>query len=232
MKSLILSVILLVSSAFAFSSKSSITPPYCVNLQCKVDPKRRDEFLSLIQENQRLTLQNEPEALQYTVGEDVDNLNTFYFHEQFTSLQGFAAHRATPHNAVWQEFRKTNPFLQDPVIHFYHGTHDPVKAPLPSQYENIFCLNVQLCIDSAVRDEFLEVIANNARGSNEEEPQCLQYVWGEDATEANTFHFHEQYVGKAGFEAHAATDHFAEWEAFADRDPFTKPPVVSFYQTL
>ena len=57
------------------------------------------------------------------------------------------------------------------------------------------------------------------------------YEWGECTKEPNTFHFHEQYLGKEGFDAHAATPHFADWEAFAATDPFTKEPEVSFFDT-
>ena len=209
-------------------------PPYCVNFKCAVKSSRRAEFLSLIAHNQRMTLQNEPDALQYTFGEDVSDLNTFYLHEQFTSPEGFVAHRHTRHNAEWQRFRNSDPFVEggEPVVNFYYGTHEPEKVPV----RDAFCLNVQLCIDPEVRDEFMKVIEENARGSNQDEPLCLQYAWGEDINESNTFHFHEQYSGKnggkEGFDAHAATKHFGQWEAFAAKDPFTKPPIVSFYKTL
>ena len=57
------------------------------------------------------------------------------------------------------------------------------------------------------------------------------YEWGEDTEVRNTFHFHEQYTSRAGFEAHQRTPHFAAWEAFAGSDPspFTKDPEVTFY---
>ena len=64
------------------------------------------------------------------------------------------------------------------------------------------------------------------------EPLALEYVFGEDADEPNTWHFYEKYVGRAGFEAHQATPHFAAWEAFAATGPFTSPPVVKFYQEM
>lgn len=222
------------SSNHAFSLSMTAQPPYCVNLKCTVKPSRRTEFMSLIAENQRLALQNEPDALQYTFGEDVTDPNTFFIHEQFTSEEGFAAHRHTPHNENWQTYRSSNPFREggEPAVSFYYGTHEPKKVPVRDAY----CLNVQLCIDPKVRDEFLKVIEENARGSNQDEPLCLQYIWGEDVNESNTFHFHEEYSGKddgkEGFFAHAATEHFANWESFAAKDPFTKPLVVSFYKTL
>lgn len=224
-----LSVLLvLLPSSHALSVSAPSARPYCINLKCTVNPSRRDDFLVLVRENQRLTLDEELDALQYVVGEDTTTPNTFYIHEQFTSEQGFLAHKETDHNARWQEFRDTNPFLEDPVAHFYHGTHVAEKVPV----RNAYCVNVQLCIDEAAREEFLDVIENNARGSNQEEPLCLQYVWGESCAEANTFYFHEEYIGKEGFDAHAATKHFQKWEVFAATEPFTKPPIVNFYKTL
>mmetsp|Transcript_160437 Transcript_160437/g.307985 ORF Transcript_160437/g.307985 Transcript_160437/m.307985 type:complete len:334 (-) Transcript_160437:57-1058(-) len=93
-----------------------------------------------------------------------------------------------------------------------------------------FCLNVKLCIKPERRDEFIECIKNNQKGTLETEPLAIEYVWGEDTESPNTFHFYEKYAGKAGFEAHQATPHFAAWETFADSDPFTEPPRVEFYQ--
>lgn len=224
------------SQAFSLLSMSSSggVRPYCVNLKCTVQPSRRADFVSLIQNNQRLTLGNEPKALQYVVGEDVSDRNTFYIHEQFTDVAGFAAHRDMPHNSAWQEFKNSNPFAEngEPIVYFFHGTHEPENVPIRDAY----CLNVKLCIEQNVRDEFLAVIENNARGSNQDEKLCLQYIWGEDVNEPNTFHFHEQYTGsdggKEGFDAHAATEHFGRWAAFEATDPFTKPPEVNFYRTL
>jgi len=224
---LLLAATITTSHAFSVSSPP-LQPPYCINLKCTIQSSRRDEFLALVKDNQRLTLQEEPDALQYVVGQDVSTENTFYIHEQFSSVDGFLAHKETAHNANWQAFRATDPFVEDPVVKFYHGTHTSVKVPVRSAY----CVDVELCIDAAVRDEFLDVIQENARGSNEDEPLCLQYTWGEDINTPNIFYFHEEYLGKEGFDAHAASEHFAKWETFAATEPFTKPPVVSFYKTI
>ena len=104
----------------------------------------------------------------------------------------------------------------------------------------VFCVNVNLYVKPERRDEFLEVIAANCEGTLTSEPlaiqvslklhgysplQCStsflsipsteQYSWGESILDVNTFHFHEQYHGKGGFEAHQKTSHFADWERFA-----------------
>jgi quinol monooxygenase YgiN len=101
---------------------------YCVNLQCQVKESRRDEFVRLIIENRIRTLVDEPDALQYVVGEDVRVRNVFYIHEQFRSAAAFDHHRSTPHNANWQEFKNSDPFEVPPVAHFYHVTAVPVTT--------------------------------------------------------------------------------------------------------
>lgn len=205
----------LLAACAAFSAQTP--PPFCVNLKCKVKGSRRNDFMEVIKNNQIQTLKDEPDALQFIVGEDAEKANAFYIHKQFKSAEAFAFHRNTPHGANWQKFKASDPFEEDPIANFYDGTHPASEVPIRDAY----CLNVQLCISPEYRDEFLKVIANNARASNEEEKLCLQYVWGEDCSEANTFHFHEQYTGgeegKEGFLAHTKTEHFGLWEQFAPK---------------
>jgi quinol monooxygenase YgiN len=97
-----------------------------------------------------------------------------------------------------------------------------------SSSQPIVALNVILRIKPQVREEFLEVILNNQRGTMNKdlEPLALEYSFGEDANEPNTFHFHEKYIGEEGIAAHNAAPHFLVWEEFAGTDPFTAPPEV------
>lgn len=98
----------------------------------------------------------------------------------------------------------------------------------------MFCLNVKLCVKPARRSEFLPCIENNQRGTlnKELEPLAVVYTYGEDTKTPDTFHFHEQYKGKEGFEAHQKAEHFAVWEKFASSDPFTEPPRVAFFKEI
>ena len=66
----------------------------------------------------------------------------------------------------------------------------------------LHCLNVQLCIKPERRDEFLATIKANQAGTLSKEPLAVTYLFGEDENTPNTFHFFEQYEGRAGFEAH------------------------------
>jgi quinol monooxygenase YgiN len=92
-------------------------------------------------------------------------------------------------------------------------------------------VHAELCIPVEVREDFLRVIENNQKGSNQEE-LCYQYSYGECIDEPNKFIFHEEFQGKEGFDAHAVAPHFVAWEEFAATCPFTKPPKVAFFQTL
>ena len=50
-----------------------------------------------------------------------------------------------------------------------------------------FCVNVKLCIKPERRAEFVECIRNNQEGTLRTEPLAIEYVWGEDVAEPNTF---------------------------------------------
>ena len=223
----------MLSGTCAFSM--STPRPYAVNLRFSLKPSRRQDFLSLAKENQRKSLDLEPAALQYTVGEDIDTPNTFYIHEQFIGAEGFDAHRAMDHAADWDTFKNSDPFTDEgtPVIDFYFCNHDIEKVPI----RPAFGVHVELYPKPEVLQQFLEVIKYNQKGSVEDEPLCLQYVFGESTVEKNKFIYHEEYKGadggKEGFEAHQISPHFKAWEDFAGtEDPFTKPPVVAFFRTI
>ena len=81
--------------------------------------------------------------------------------------------------------------------------------------EKLYCLNVVLRVKAERRDEFLKCIANNQVGTLTKEPLAVEYTYGEDETTPNTFHFHEKYKGRAGFEAHTKAPHFAVYVKFA-----------------
>lgn len=239
---LLITTYLLLLKSDALSLKSDRLP-YGVNLKFSIKPSFRENFLSLIKENQRKTLELEPLSLQYTVGEDTENPNTFYIHEQFVGAKGLDAHRDMEHAADWAAFKKQEPFTEggEPTLEFYYCEYqneiskdeDIIKVPMD---RSCYGVHVELFPKPELREEFLEVIKNNQKGSMETEPLCLQYVFGESTSEDNKFVFHEEYAGKdgglEGFLEHQKSSHFAAWEEFASKDPFTKPPVVAFFRTI
>ena len=129
-----------------------------------------------------------------------------------------------------------HPLATQPIAQ--HRQHD--RAPHALMLANAvsrgmiskYCLNVKLSVKPERRGEFIDCIRANQEGTLRREPLALEYVWGEDTEQPNTFHFYEKYEGRGGFEAHTQTEHFADWEVFAATDPFTEPPVVSFYEEM
>jgi quinol monooxygenase YgiN len=224
---------LLIVSLCFFSNSFALmfTGPIALNVKVSVKPERRAEFLEVITNDAKQTIAVEPGALQFALGEDVDEPNVFYFHEQYKTIGDVDFHKATPHFKEWNDFCATDPFVIPPVVHIFQCSHEAVKVPM----RPAFCLNVELCVQPELREEFLAVILNNQKGSQGDEPLCLQYDFGESLDTPNHFYFHEQYTGadagKEGFDAHKAAPHFAAWEVFAATNPFTKEPVVSFFRT-
>lgn len=94
-------------------------PSVYLNVRMGVKPERRDEFLSVIRNNQKGTLGTEPLAKVYTWGEDPEVPNLFHFHEEYIGEAGRAAHNAAPHFAVWEDFVATDPFTSEPVVYAY-----------------------------------------------------------------------------------------------------------------
>lgn len=96
-----------------------------------------------------------------------------------------------------------------------------------------FCVSVTISVKPERREEFIACITKNAAGTKLE-PLNVLYTWGESITKPNVFHFQEQFIGKAGFEAHNQAEHFKEWEKFASNpdSPFTEPPQVIQFEML
>jgi len=208
---------------------------YCLNVKLAVKPERRDEFLECIKNNQRGTLGTEPLAVVYTYGEEVDNPNTFYFHEKYKGKEGFEAHAAAPHFAAWEKFAATDPFTSPPEVFFFDEVGEaPNKGKGKGKGKGErtrqgYCLNVLLNIKPDRVEEFLKGIADDQKGTLTTEKLGMNFLIGKDTTEANRFHLFERYVGKAGFEAHVASPHFAEWKALVDSGLCTSEPVAKFY---
>ena len=72
-------------------------------------------------------------------------------------------------------------------------------------------LKVSFDVKPERRGDFLAAIRANEKGTNKE-PLNRAYLWGEDTETPNRFHFHEEYQGSAGFEAHLASAHVAAWD--------------------
>ena len=106
-------------SNYKSESLSKLLAKYCLNVNIYVKPERRDEFIENIKNNQLNTLLNEPLAIQYTWGESTSEPNTFYFHEEYESVEGFQAHTKSEHFAKWEKFANSNPFAKPPEVMFF-----------------------------------------------------------------------------------------------------------------
>ena len=194
---------------------------YCLNVKLCVKPHRRDEFLQAIAHDERHTLRDEPDAVRFLHGEDYTTPNTFYLHEEYTSKAGFEAHCRTPHFAVWQAFCESDPFTLPVEVAFY--TAAPGTAPLRPPCPHVYCTNVKMRVRPERRSEFLAAIKADQAGVLSNEPLALAFLVGEDTSTPNTFYLHEQFAGKAGFDAHLKAPHFPPWQAFVDSQPFSEP---------
>ena len=54
----------------------------------------------------------------------------------------------------------------------------------------------------------------------------------QDIDTPNIFHFHEEYLGLAGYNYHFEAPHFAPWEAFVATEPLTADPVFYTYLSV
>jgi len=215
-------------TAVAFTAPSPPLPspetkPFGINAAFHVQPTRRDEFLNVLK-NTIL----EP-AMQLVVGQDVDDPNKFYLHEEFRSRTDNPNVKTTYLDGI-VTFLETEAFKSFPISNEFDLQHEG-HVEKATNAKGALCLNVELCVKPEVREEFLDVIRNNKAGSDAE-PLCMQYSWGEDIYDPNKFHFHEQYVNEDGLLAHFQGDHFKVWEEFASGEPFTRPPRVEKFTLL
>ena len=248
------SIIIVLTSTFSFalsfslqtSTELRMTPssideskPFALNVKKIIRPEKRDEWLKQIKDDQICSRRDEEGCLQFSLSEDTDSPNTFFLHEQYVNQAAFLAHTQTSHFKHYDNYcTKENPFAEDPEIFFFQPLDEgpkwsKVKREIP---KTAFCVTVNLYPKEEVRDEFLRIIGNNKKGTDETEPLALQYTYGESTSMPNVFHFHEQYAGgdggKAGFDAHASSSHFQEWESFAATNPFAKEPEVFFSRII
>ena len=223
-----------VATARAFAIRlMSTSKPYAVNAVFTLKADRRDEFIEIIKDDQRLSLKDEEGIVRFVVGEDKDKENTFYLHEEYVNEDAFKKHMEMPHFKPWDDFTKTSPWAEggEPVADFYYCTHEAgKKEPIRSGH----ALNAKFTIKADRRDEFLKIIKGDQEDTLAKEKGSIQFVIGEDKEKDNTFYLFEQYVNEEAFNEHNEMPHFQPWKAFTETSPFTEDgaPVAGFYNTL
>ena len=61
------------------------------------------------------------------------------------------------------------------------------------------------------KDEFIEAMLDDARGSVKNEPGCLRFDVIQDAGDPNRIWLYEVYTDEAAFQAHTQAPHFIRW---------------------
>lgn len=203
--------------------------PVALNVKFVLKPEaNRAAFFAALSVDQEQTLATEPGALQFAIGQDDKDPNTIHLHEQYKSKQDFEYHNTTPHFKDFIQYVTENDVCaEDILINEYQCQHSPVKY----KPREAFCLNVESCIKPEFRQDFLSLMTSHQENS-QNEPQCLQFDWGESPETPNSFYMHEEYDGIDGYKAHEASSHFAKFMVFNKREPYSKPQVVSFYKTI
>ena len=216
------------------------SPGFAINVKFKVKRERREEFLSVMKRNMKRTMDEEPNAMQFVLGQDVDNPEQFYLHEEYKTREDHVdPHSRTEYYDECMKFFATDPFTEPHQADEFVLLHDaPTKKIIRSGSDSIFCANAEMCVKPEARQEFLEILQNIKRCSDQDdEPLCLQYSYGESIHSPNTFYLHEQFTGAngglEGFDIHMASPHLQAYKEFvATKNPYTQPPVVANYRLL
>lgn len=66
------------------------------------------------------------------------------------------------------------------------------------------------------REEFLDIIAEDSRGSREDEPGCYRFDVLQDREHEDVFHFYEVYADDDAAAIHRTMPHFQPWAEFVE----------------
>lgn len=75
----------------------------------------------------------------------------------------------------------------------------------------MYALVVTIHIKPEHREEFIEEMVDDARGSVQNEPGCLLFNVVQDETDPNCIYLYEVYRDGKAFEHHTQTPHFIRW---------------------
>lgn len=66
-------------------------------------------------------------------------------------------------------------------------------------------------IKEGYKEQFVEAMLDDAKGSVNDEPGCLRFDVIQDAADPNRIWLYEVYVDEAAFQAHLEAPHFIKW---------------------
>lgn len=224
-----------------------------VNASIQVHAHRREEFLKIFREQ---ATKKDPqtqavcELIQSEVGEDLDTPRTFHCHLKYKFPSREDAERLLQKRENHNSQCCTDIFLHGPsedwgkvlkaaastiVVQCWLVASSPNSAlPNPKctrpDGEEWLCLNAKVTVQPEQREELLKVLEHARSSSIQEEALCVEYQYGESLLDPNTFLVHQAYNGheggKEGFDKHAETAHYQQWNAFSD----AHEPIVEAYR--
>ncbi len=72
-------------------------------------------------------------------------------------------------------------------------------------------IQVNMQIKPEFRQQYIDAMLDNARGSQETEPGCLLFSVIQDETDPNRLRLFEVYRDAAAFDAHRQASHYLKW---------------------
>jgi autoinducer 2-degrading protein len=75
----------------------------------------------------------------------------------------------------------------------------------------MLALLVAIKIKAGYRDQFVEALMSDAKGSVNNEPGCLRFDVLQDGEDPNRIYLYEVYKDEKALEAHRAAPHFTKW---------------------
>ena len=75
---------------------------YAIWVSVRVKPEKREQFLSVIEDDSICSVRDEPGCVRFDVLQDQSDPNRYYFYEVYHDEAAFQAHTQTPHLARWR----------------------------------------------------------------------------------------------------------------------------------
>ena len=202
---------------------------FALNAKLTLKPESKAGFLSVIRKDQAQTLAVESGSVHFVVGEDTSDPNVLFLHEQYKSYADYEFHNKTPHFAELAAFiGKNDPFLEDPMVHEYNLDNNNADR---KNLESGFCVHTETIVKPEHRDELLKLM-RSYQSKIQVEGKCLQFDWGVSTKDPNAIYAHEKYADIDMYDAHWVSQSFKAFKDFEDKEPYFKPQVVSYFNTI
>ena len=75
---------------------------YAIWVSVKIKPERREQFLSVIEDDSICSVRDEPGCVRFDVLQDANDPDHYYFYEVYHDEAAFQAHGQAPHFARWR----------------------------------------------------------------------------------------------------------------------------------